>query len=393
MIVPGFQAAAVEAGLKKAGGLDLALIVADSPAAAAGVFTKNRVKAWPVLLCQERLRRGRAQAILINSGNANACNGPRGLADAREAARVCGDLLNLPEESVLPASTGVIGQPLPLDRIKEAIPRLVARLRPGGLGDVAQAIMTTDTRIKTAYIKGKVGAREVTVAGLAKGSGMIHPDMATMLAFIFTDAAAAPQLLKRLLKEALPFSFNRITVDGDTSTNDTILLLASGVAGNSLLKGKESGAAQLKEYVTQVMADLAQQVVADGEGARHVYRVSVQGAASPTDALKAARTVALSPLVKTAMAGADVNWGRILCALGRSGARFDPERVEIAYGDQAVAQEGRGLGEAAEAAAQKIILTGSFTLNIKLNAGAYSDYYDTCDLTEDYIKINASYRS
>jgi glutamate N-acetyltransferase / amino-acid N-acetyltransferase len=199
--------------------------------------------------------------------------------------------------------------------------------------------------------------------------------------------------LKKLLTEALPLSFNRITVDGDTSTNDTILLLASGAAGNPLIKGGEPAAAHLGDMATRVLADLAGQVVADGEGARTVFRVAVEGAATAKDALNAARTVALSPLVKTAMAGADVNWGRILCALGYSGAKFDPERVEIAYGEQPVAREGQGLGEAAEAAAREIILSGKFTLHIKLNAGSHADYYDTCDFTEDYIRINASYRS
>ena len=394
MIVPGFQAAGTAAGIKKTGGLDLALIVAEAPAAAAGVFTTNRVKAAPVLICRERLRRGRAQAILVNSGNANACTGPEGMAAARQTARMAASLLNIPQSLVLPASTGVIGQPLPAGRIIEALPELVARLHPGGLPDAARAIMTTDTRPKTAHLTGKIAGREVTVAGLAKGAGMIHPQMATMLSFIFTDAAASPGVLKNLLKGALTKSFNRITVDGDTSTNDTVLLLANGRAGNREITepaGKDGAA--LGELITQAMAVLARQVVADGEGVRSVYRVAVAGAASAGDALKAARTVALSPLVKTAMAGADVNWGRIMAALGRSGARFDPEKVDIAYGDHLVAQNGRGLGPDAENAAQQLILSGTFTLNIDLKAGGFADYYDTCDLTEEYIRINASYRS
>jgi glutamate N-acetyltransferase/amino-acid N-acetyltransferase len=294
---------------------------------------------------------------------------------------------------VLPASTGVIGQPLPVAKIKAALPDLAANLKPENFPEVAKAIMTTDTRPKTASVKGKIKGKEFTLAGMAKGAGMIHPDMATLLVFIFTDAAADPRILKTLLGQALPVSFNRITVDGDTSTNDTILLLASGKAANPLISDPGPMMAALGEALIQVMGDLARQVVADGEGARHVFRVVVQGATSPKEARNAAMTVALSPLVKTAMAGEDVNWGRIMAALGRSGARFNPEKVDIAFGEHAVVKNGLGLGPNAEAKAQQVIISGNFDLNINLNAGTSSDYYDTCDYTEDYIKINASYRS
>jgi glutamate N-acetyltransferase/amino-acid N-acetyltransferase len=393
MLIPGFRFAATEAGIKKPGILDLSLIAADAPAAAAGVFTRSRVKAAPVQLCRQRLKGGRAQAILINSGNANACTGPQGLADAWETSKEAARLLNIPERLVLPASTGVIGQPLPVERLTRALPELTARLHPRGLPEVAKAIMTTDTRPKTAFLKEKIGGQGITLAGIAKGAGMIHPDMATMLCFIMTDAAASPQALKALLRRGLPLSFNRITVDGDTSTNDTILLLASGRAGNALIAAPGPEMDALGEMLTQVMADLASQVVADGEGARHLYRVEIKGAASPADALKAARTVALSPLVKTAMAGADVNWGRLMAALGRSGARFDQDKVDIAFAGRLVVQHGLGLGAEAEAVAQKAIQSGAFTLTIHLHAGEHADYYDTCDLTEDYIHINADYRS
>ena len=393
MIVPGFKFAATAAAIKKPGVLDLALMVADTPAAAAGVFTKNRVKAAPVLISQARLRKGLAQAILVNAGNANACNGPRGLETARATSREAAKLLHIPERLVLPSSTGVIGAPLPGDRITQALPQLVAGLHPDGLGEAARAIMTTDTRPKAALVQGIIGGKQFTLAGIAKGSGMIHPDMATLLVFIFTDAAATPQVLKTLLRQALPTSFNRITVDGDTSTNDTILLLASGLAGNGVISQAGAMMSALGEAVNRVMYDLARQVVADGEGARHVYRIEVEGAATPAEAKKAALTVALSPLVKTAMAGEDVNWGRIMAALGRSGAGFDPERVNIAFGPHPVVQNGRGLGPKAEAAAQQVIKSGPFTVTIHLNHGAYADYYETCDLTEDYIRINADYRS
>jgi glutamate N-acetyltransferase/amino-acid N-acetyltransferase len=393
MIVPGFRFAATAAGIKKVGVPDLALMVADAPAAAAGVFTRNRVQAAPVLLSRARLRRGQAQAIVVNSGNANACNGPQGLAAARETTRRVAELLAIPPGLVLPASTGVIGAPLPLDRITAAIPALVAGLKPDGLPEVARAIMTTDTRPKTASFQGQIAGRSFTLAGLAKGAGMIHPDLATLLVFLFTDAAATPKILKALLRRTLTTNFNRITVDGDTSTNDTILWLASGRAGNPVITEAGPEMAALTEGLSQVMGELARQVVADGEGARHFYRVQVLGAASPAQALKAARTVALSPLVKTAVAGEDVNWGRIMAALGRAGARFDPEQVEIAFGDHFVVKEGRGLGPEAEARAQRVIKAGHFTLTIHLNAGEFADYYDTCDYTEDYIRINAEYRS
>ncbi|MFZ5448539.1 MAG: bifunctional glutamate N-acetyltransferase/amino-acid acetyltransferase ArgJ [Thermodesulfobacteriota bacterium] len=393
MIIPGFRFAATAASIKKPDVLDLSLMVADSPAAAAGVFTRNRVKAAPVLITRERLRAGRAQAILVNAGNANACTGPQGLETARETCRRAAELLNIPERLVLPASTGVIGTPLPGERITQALPQLVAGLNPDRLGAVARAIMTTDTRPKASLVKGILDGKEFTLAGIAKGAGMIHPDLATLLVFLFTDAAASPGILKKLLQQSLPHSFNRITVDGDTSTNDTILLLASGRAKNALIREPGPATTALGEALNQVMSELASQVVSDGEGARHVYRVAVMGAASPLEAKKAAMTVALSPLVKTAMAGEDVNWGRIMAALGRSGARFAPERVEIAFGDHRVVQNGRGLGPEAEAAAQQVIKSGLFRVTIHLHAGEFADYYDTCDYTEDYIRINADYRS
>jgi glutamate N-acetyltransferase/amino-acid N-acetyltransferase len=393
MIIPGFRFAAAAAAIKKPGVPDLALMVSDTPAAAVGVFTTNRVKAAPVLITQERLRRGQAQAILVNAGNANACTGPEGIAAAQETTRRLSELLQVPERLVLPASTGVIGAALPVDRITKALPELVRGLDPGGLPEAARAIMTTDTRPKTAAFQGQIAGRDFTLAGMAKGAGMIHPALATLLVFLFTDAAATSKVLKKLLRQSLAKNFNRITVDGDTSTNDTILWLANGRAGNPPITGAGPEMAALGEALAQVMGDLARQVVADGEGARHIFRVEVKGAASPGEALKAARTVALSPLVKTAMAGEDVNWGRIMAALGRSGARFDPERVEIAFGEHYVVKQGRGLGPEAEARAQQVLKSGDFTLNIHLNAGDFADYYDTCDYTEDYIRINASYRS
>jgi len=392
VIVPGFSAAGLAAGIKKQGGLDLALITAAEPVAAAGVFTTNRVKAAPVLLCRERLRRGTAQAILVNSGNANACTGPQGHKHARDLTREVARLLKISEASVLPASTGVIGQPLPAERMIAALPDLVNHQRPQGLSEVAVAIMTTDTRPKTAFIQESLWGRQITLAGMAKGAGMIHPDMATLLSFVFTDAAISAPVLKKLLVQAVNKSFNRVSIDGDTSTNDTVLIMASGRAGHQPLTDLTQ-AAPFGELLDRLLADLAQQIVADGEGVRRVYRVVVQGAASARNARQAAATIATSPLVKTAMAGADVNWGRIMAALGRSGARFDPEQVSISFGPHLVVADGRGQGDAVEVKARELILAGPFTVTVDLKAGNYQDFYDTCDLTEEYIRINASYRS
>lgn len=394
LVVKGFKAAAVEAGIKKANRLDLALIVAEQPATVAGVLTRSRVKAAPVLLCKDRLRAHHAQAILVNSGNANACSGTAGRIAALESSRAAAQLLGIADKLVLPASTGVIGQVLPLDKITAALPSLVARLHPEGLAEAARAIMTTDTFPKTAQVWGQIDGQEITVAGMAKGAGMIHPDMATLLVFILTDAAVSSKILKKCLQQGLSKSFNRITVDGDTSTNDSILLLASGQAGNHPVVTLDTPEGQaFAGLLQEVMADLAYQVVKDGEGARHVYRIVVEAAAKPLDAEKAARTVALSPLVKTAIAGEDANWGRIMAALGRSGAKVHPEKVDIWFGPHQIVKAGLGLGAAVEQQAHELMQTGTFDLIIRLNLGRFADYYLTCDFTEDYVKINADYRT
>ena len=394
LVVPGFRAAAIEAAIKKPGRPDLALIVADTPATAVGVLTANKVKAAPILLCQRRLRRGQAQAILANSGNANACTGEAGLAAATVTTDQVSALLGVSPALVLPASTGVIGQPLPVERLTNAIPSLLDRLRPEGLTDVAAAIMTTDTFPKSALATGHLDGVPITLAGIAKGAGMIHPDLATMLVFILTDAAITAPALKTALQQGLVASFNRITVDGDTSTNDCVLVLANGVADNPPVAGVDSPAGRVFASLLQtVMADLAAQVVRDGEGAAHTFKVVVTGAATAPQALRAARTVALSPLVKTAVAGNDANWGRIMAALGRAGIRLRPEKVDIFFGPHQVVKAGQGLGPAAEQAAQALMATGSFELRIDLHLGDASDYYLTCDLTADYVHINADYRS
>jgi len=386
----GFTAAGVAAGIKREG-LDLAVLHAGGPCTAAGVFTRNRVKAAPVLLDMERLAGGVARTVVINSGNANACNGPQGLADARACAREAGRLLRVPEEEVLVASTGVIGMPLPLETMLQGIAKACGELSPDGGQAAARAIMTTDTRPKERAVTFRLGDRLITVGGMAKGSGMIHPDMATLLGFVTTDAPVAPGDLRSLLTAAVEDSFNMITVDGDTSTNDLVLCLASGAAGGlPLLKGGDLDFFDIALRV--VCRELARECAADGEGAGHLITVEVAGAASPGDARACARTVAGSSLVKTAVAGADANWGRVLCAAGYSGAVFEPGNASVWLGEVQVATGGAGL-PFDEDRARRVLQQPQVTIRVDLGAGPYSATAWGCDLTAEYVRINASYRS
>jgi glutamate N-acetyltransferase/amino-acid N-acetyltransferase len=393
--VKGFLAATAKAQVKKgADREDLGLVVSSAPAAVAGVFTQNQVKAASILVNQERIVSGQGRAILVNSGNANACTGKQGLKDTRFLTRMISESLGLPENQIFMASTGVIGQPLPIKRMARSLPFLVEGLNENNLPAVAQAIMTTDTFPKIASREVPLGKTHCRLVGIAKGAGMIQPHLATMLGFVLTDASVAPTLLNELLREGADRSFNSITVDGDTSTNDCILLLAGGTAGNPAVVELQSSSGEIFTSLLQtVMADLAAQVVRDGEGAAHVFKVIIEGAATPAEAVKAARTVALSPLVKTAVAGTDANWGRIMAALGRAGIRLDPNRVDIYFGPHQVVRQGLGVGPEAETAAAALMATGSFDLRIHLNLGAYTDYYLTCDLTSEYVHINADYRT
>jgi glutamate N-acetyltransferase/amino-acid N-acetyltransferase len=326
-IVPGFRASAAAAGIKKGGSPDLALICAERTCAAVGVFTTNRVQAAPVQVSREHLSAGTARAIVANAGNANACNGPAGLRDARKTAALAADALKMHTEDVLVASTGVIGLPLNMSRIENAMPGLVATLSPEGLPEAATAIMTTDSFPKLSCARGQGNGGAYRIAGIAKGAGMIMPDMATMLAFILTDARVSAADLQVATGRAVGPSFNRITVDGDTSTNDTVLVLASGLSGDTDLSG--SDLLGFTENLTAVMTELARMIVKDGEGATKLVDVRVKSAGSPEDAIAAARTVANSSLVKTAFYGQDPNWGRIMAALGRSGIAMTPDRVDV----------------------------------------------------------------
>ena len=394
MIIKGFTYSAVAAGIRKKERLDLGLIFCEKPAVAAGVFTTNRVKAAPVLLDMERIGQGRAQAIMVNSGVANACSGKIGMQAAKTCSRLAASALNIGENLVQVASTGVIGEQVPVDKIKAAMDDLVAGLSPDGYDAVVRAIMTTDTVPKTAGRTCTIGGKESRLFGMAKGAGMIMPDMATMLCFVMTDVDIAAPVLQENLSRAVKRSFNRITVDGDTSTNDTVLALASCRAGNRQIDAPDTKESRLfGKTLEDLLRDLAQQIVADGEGATKLVTVKVINAQSESDAEQAARTIANSPLVKTAFFGEDANWGRIIAALGRSGVEFDQNRVDIAFDDVFMVKDGLSEGPTAEKKATAVLKQKAFTVTVDLKMGEAAGEIYTCDLSIDYIKINADYRS
>ena len=389
--VKGFKAAAVASGLKKGDNADITLIVSDVPASAAGVFTANKVKAAPVLLTRKHILGGTARAIIANAGNANACTGNPGLADAAHTADLVGKVLAVPSESVLVASTGVIGQRLDMDKVSRAIPELKTNLSPEGIPMAAQAIMTTDSFPKTSRFDGMADNRSYRILGLAKGAGMIMPDMATMLCFILTDIDMAPDTLQQVLSVSTLKTFNRISVDGDTSTNDMVLILANGMAGNRAISKKDHD--RFQEGLTVVMENLARMIAKDGEGATKLVDVVIHNAFSAEDALKAARTVANSTLVKTAFYGQDPNWGRIMAALGRAHIEMDETHVDIWVNDVQIVSGGLGRGAEAEKQAARIMTEREFVLRIDLHQGNHRDHIITSDLTHEYININADYRT
>ncbi|HSR13988.1 MAG TPA: bifunctional glutamate N-acetyltransferase/amino-acid acetyltransferase ArgJ [Thermodesulfobacteriota bacterium] len=391
--VPGFKAAGIAAGIKKKDVQDFALIYSEVPAAAAGVFTTNRVKAAPVLICRERLKSGKAQAVLANAGCANACTGKDGILDAVRLSRTLGSALRIRPESVLPASTGVIGRRLPVEVMEEKISSLVDSLSPEGLGDAARAIMTTDTVPKAVIAAGTVNGKEIRVAGIAKGAGMISPRMATLLVFVVTDAAVSGSALRKALKAGVETSFNRVTVDGDMSTNDTLLILANGEAGNRPVLAEGPAYRKFSSLLNGVLLDLSKKIARDGEGVTKVVKIVVERARTGAEAEKVARAVANSPLCKTAFFGEDANWGRILCAAGYSGAQIDPDRVDIHFDDVTLVRRGRQLNGDAEARATSVMKKPEYTVRIDLHRGSKDTFLFTTDLSFDYVKINASYRS
>ena len=394
MILKDFSLSAVAAGIKYQNRLDLGLIFSAAPAVAAGVFTTNQVKAAPVLLSIDRLKQGRCQALLVNSGNANACTGKEGMEAALQTSRLLAEALHIPEEMVLVASTGVIGLPLNVAAFENNMDSLVANLSEEHFNQVAEAIMTTDTVPKTVARTVVIGDKEVSFIGMAKGSGMIMPNMATMLAFILTDAQISFPELKSALKSAVETTFNRITVDGDTSTNDMVLVMANGSAENSWIEDSQHRDYELfKDCLEEICKELALKIVEDGEGATKRITIRVCGAKEDCDAEQIARTVANSNLVKTAFFGEDANWGRILGAMGRSGIRFNPDKVDIAFGDVVIVKNGVAQGPEAEEKASQILKNRQFTVCIDLQDGTGCEEVYTCDLSLDYVKINADYRS
>ena len=391
--VKGVRAAGVACGLKQAGQPDLALVVSDAPATVAATFTTNRVRAAPVHVSQRNLRGGKFAAIVLNSGNANACTGRQGLADAETMAREVAQALHVSPRQVFVASTGVIGRPLDMDAVRKGIIQAVARLDASRGNEAAQAILTTDTTPKEAAITFPLGDRRVTIGGMAKGSGMIAPRMATMLAVLATDAAVAAGPLQTALKRAVDASFNCITVDGDTSTNDTTLCFANGASGVSGLRPGSAAFRAFQVGLELVCLSLAKMIARDGEGATKLVEVRIIGARTAREARQGAEAVANSPLVKTTLFGEDINWGRIMAALGRSGARFDAEAVDLWVDELPVVRRGMGLGSGAEAAANHRLRQREFSLVAHLHAGRGMARMWMTDLSEAYVRINAGYRT
>jgi glutamate N-acetyltransferase/amino-acid N-acetyltransferase len=391
--VRGFKFAARPAGIKKSGKLDLALIYSEVPARCAGVFTTNKVVAAPVVVTTPRVRQGYCQAILVNSGNANACTGEQGLRDALRCGELTAHALGIAEDLVAVSSTGVIGAPLPMDKFERHIPLLPPDFNAEHAGRVAEAIMTTDAFVKLASVTGSVDGQDYTILGMAKGAGMIHPNMATMLAFVCTDAVVEPRLLDKALRQAVEGSFNSITVDGDTSTNDMVIVLANGLSGNREIRGGSAEGDAFAGELAGVLLELAKMIVRDGEGATKLVEVVVRGARNDAEARLAARSVATSSLVKTAFFGEDANWGRIIAAVGYSGAEVDPDTVEILFGEVPVVRGGVSTGKELEEQATAVLKTPEFTVTVDLHLGGGRSAYYTSDLTYDYVKCNAAYRT
>jgi len=391
IICPGFKAAGVAANIKKDGTKDLGLIVSETDASAAAVFTCNQIKAAPVILDDKRIRKGRCRAIIVNSGNANCCTGINGMKDALEMAKVTAFELKISEELVLVASTGVIGEQFPIKKITAAVPKIKGSLSFDGFTDFARSIMTTDTYPKIVSQKGNLDGKVYTVTGIAKGSGMICPDMATMLAFICTDAEIAPDMLKDTLVTATERSFNRITIDGDTSTNDTVIIMANGCSGAAIENDVQKEIFQ--NMLDNIMLSLAKMIVKDGEGATKLVEIIVKGASSNKDARIVADTLANSSLVKTALFGEDANWGRIIAAAGRSKAHVKPDQIDIFFDDVMMVKNSTGCGIAAESDATDILKNLEFSITLNLNMGTGYASVFTCDFSIDYVKINADYRT
>lgn len=391
--VTGFKAWGIHCGIKKTDKKDLAIIYSDREAAVAAVFTKNRVKAASIFLNSAKVKSGKGQAIIANSGCANACTGKRGMADARATAEIAAKELGIKPDAVYVASTGVIGEFLPMPKIATGIGTAVGLLSGAGWEQAAEAIMTTDMYPKLTIVQEEIGGKTITVAGLAKGSGMIHPNMATMLCFIVSDANISAPMLKKALIESTEKSFNSITVDGDTSTNDMILCMGNGAAGNKRPAPGSKDAKKFQTCLDTVARSLARQIVRDGEGATKFVEIEVRNAKNTVEAKRAAMTVAKSSLVKTALFGEDANWGRIIAALGYSGVEMDEAKTDITIGKAKLVEKGLGQGKIAERDATLALKQREVKIGIDLHKGKGNATVWTCDMSYEYIKINAAYRS
>lgn len=389
--VKGIKAAGIFCGIKKKR-KDLALIVSDEPCSAAGTYTLNKVKAAPLLLTQKTVKSGgKVKAVLINSGNANACTGDEGYKDALNMQKWCAEKLNLDSSEVLIASTGVIGQKLPVEKIGSGLDEIIPQLSSQGGFDAAEAIMTTDTKQKNFAVKVQLSGGEAVIGGICKGSGMIAPNMATMLGFIATDAAIKNELLQSILSSSVKKSFNRISVDGETSTNDMVILMANGMSGAEVKDGSDDQK-KFEAALTDLCIEMAKSIVSDGEGATKLVTLNIKNAKSVDDADLVGKSIANSSLVKTAIYGADANWGRIISAAGQSGAEFEPENVSISFDELPVLKPGYEV-IVNEEAATEILSKNQFIINVDLGSGDKNSTWWTCDFTEGYIKINASYRT
>lgn len=393
----GFLASGIHCGLKKDNlKKDLALIYSEVPAASAGMYTKNKVKGAPIYVTKEHLKNKKAQAIIINSGNANTCNGDDGLNKAEKMTSLQAKALSLKADDVLVASTGVIGVPLNIDAIKDGIPLLTERLSKDGSNDASLAIMTTDTFQKQLALEFFIGDKKVTIGSMAKGSGMIEPNMGTMLSFITTDLSIAPELLTEALKTSVNATYNRVSVDGDTSTNDMILILANGLAENPTITEKNENYYTFLKVLTELNTIMAKNIAKDGEGATKLLECQILGAKTEEDAVILGKSVINSSLVKTAMFGSDANWGRILCALGYAKIDFDPEKVDVSFESSAgsikVCEAGSSL-PFDEDIAKNVLSENEIVIKVNLFLGDHDAYVWGCDLSYEYVKINGDYRS
>ena len=396
-VIEGVRFASVAAGVRYAGRTDVTMALFDAPAQVAGVFTKSKCPSAPVDWCRTKLAGGLARALVVNSGNANAFTGHRGLSAVEEVGAGVAAATGAPSDQVFMASTGVIGEPLEASRITSVLETLAAEARPDAMMDAARAIMTTDTYPKVSTRTVKLGEAQVHIAGMAKGAGMIAPDMATMLSFVFTDAPLPASVLQGLLSKSVETSFNAITVDSDTSTSDTLMLFATGTARKrgapEIADAADPRLAAFARALDEVLLDLAHQVVRDGEGARHFVEVRVEGAETARAAKRVALSIANSPLVKTAIAGEDANWGRVVAAVGKAGEAAERDRLEIFFGDIRVAREGLRDPDYSEAATSAYMKNQDIRITVKLNIGGGAATVWTCDLTKEYVAINGDYRS